>query len=234
MAEETASTQDEKDENVEDTQEETTETTEQNETEEEVVENETEEEEEEPKTSRRDERIQDLVETNKMLRNLLETRTFRQQPQQEDADAPAFEDAEVEKAFNAKLNKARQQMQGQLGAVAEELDATKFDRVLAKEGIDEDSPEYQRITTALQTYREDQAQQGHYFKRADAYAILKAKGLLKGKVKKEVKKVTVVKSKPHVGIQRTTNKDAKPDKKNSNFKSLSVEDKEKALENVKF
>jgi hypothetical protein len=226
------STQDEKDEIVEETQEEQQEES----TDEEVIEEaeETEEEEEDPRPSRRDERIQDLVETNKMLRKLIETRTFTPHAQEVDVDIPAFEDADVEKAFNAKLNKERQRMQGQLGAVAEELDATRFDRVLVKEGIDEDSPEYEKITTALQTYREDQASQGHYFKRADAYAILKTKGVFKTKAKKDVKKVTVVKTKPHVAIQRSTNKSAKPVKDKGNFKSLSLDDKEKALENAKF
>jgi len=226
------STQDEKDETVEETQEEGSleaDVAEETQDEEEVVDT-----EEEAPPSRRDERIQDLVETNKMLRKLLETRTFTPRTQEETVETPAFEDADVEKAFNARLNKARQQMQGQLGAVAEELDATKFDRVLVKEGIDEDSPEYEKITTALQNYREDQASQGHYFKRADAYAILKAKGVFKTKPKKDVKKVTVVKNKPHVAIQRSTNKSAKPTNTKGNFKQLSLDDKEKALEDKKF
>ena len=236
MAEETASTQDEKDEIVE----EVAETTETEEAEEEVVEEETEEEveeaeeEEESRPSRRDERIQDLVETNKQLMDLLKTRTFSQQPAvQHEEETATFEDPDVEKAFNKRVTSMRQQMQGQLGAVAEELDATKFDRVLAKEEIEEGSPEYDRVTSRLQNFREEQAAAGHYFKRADAYAILKTKGVFKSPAKKAVKKVTVVKSKPTMAIQRTTNKNAKPTGK-GNFKTLSLEDKEKALENAKF
>src|SRR3990172_13347821 len=102
------STQDENDETVEETQEET-----QEESTEEVVEEAEEpeaEEDDEPPTSRRDERIQDLVEMNKTLRKLLETRTFTPHTQEADVEVPAFEDADVEKAFNAKLNKERQRM----------------------------------------------------------------------------------------------------------------------------
>jgi dephospho-CoA kinase len=107
--------------------------------------------------------------------------------------------------------------------------------VLEKEGIEEGTPEYTRITSKLQQYREDQAQQGHYFKRADAYAMLKAQGkLVPAKAKKPVKKVVVVKSKPHVAINRTTNKSNKADVNKKTFKTLPLAEKEKALENVKF
>jgi hypothetical protein len=240
MADEKASTQDEKNETTEEVQEETETEGSEEETTEEVTEEKSEEEvveeeEEEEQSSRRDTRIQELVETNKQLMDLLKTRAFSpQQPVQREEEQVTFEDPEVEKIFNKKLTAERQRTQQFQGQLAEEIDATKFDRLLAKEGIEEDSPEYQRITSVLQNYREEQANAGHYFKRADAYAILKTKGNFKTSVKKKpVKKITVVKSNPHVGIQRNTEKNAKP-KAKPNFKQLSLDEKEKALENVKF
>lgn len=237
MSEETASTQDEKHENnpVEETQEDVENTSEDKVTEEEVIEEvpQTEEDPEDAPVSRRDERIQELVETNKQLMDLLKTRAFTpSQRESVEPDIPAFEDPDVEKAFNAKLTKERQRLQGQLGTVAEELDAVRFDRVLVKEGIEEDSKEYEKITTKLQSYREEQAALGHYFKRADAYAILKTKGIFTPKAK-PVKKVTVIKTKPNVAIQQTTKKSAKLAQK-TNFNQLSLEEKEKALESAKF
>lgn len=205
---------------------------------EEEIEEELEEKEEKAsRQSRRDERIQELIEDNKMLRRLVEQgQNRRPQAERDTADeSPVFDDPEIEKAFRTKLSRAQQEIRGQLGAVREELDATKFDRVLAKEGIDENSDEYEYINNKLQTWREEKAVNGHYFTRQEAYDILKSKNMLKIPNKKPVKKLTVIKKKPHVGIQSKTGKEA-PSKGvvKKPFKSLSIEDKEKRLENVKF
>lgn len=203
--------------------------------EEEVVEEETEEtKDDDAPESRENERIRDLVETVNRQQKLLEAMVLKQHGPKDEAD-PEIDDPEVAKIVQQKLTRAQQAFQQQLGQVAEENDAIRFDRVLEKEGVEEGTPEHARITTKLQQYREDQAQQGHYFKRADAYAMLKAQGKLAvAKPKKPVKKVTVVKNKPNVVINRNTNKSNKPDTNKKNFKQLPLSEKEKALENIKF
>ena len=202
--------------------------------EEEVVEEEAEVEQEEVHESRENERIRDLVETVNRQQRILEAMVLKQNGPKEEDD-PEIEDPEVAKIVQRKLTRAQQAFQQQLGQVAEENDAIRFDRVLEKEGVEDGTPEHTRITSKLQQFREDHAQQGHYFKRADAYAMMKSQGkLAPAKPKKPVKQVTVVKSKPHVAINRTTNKSNKADTNKMQFKTLSLSDKEKALENVKF
>lgn len=232
MAEETedTSTLDENEEN--EIEVETPEVESEEKTLEEEIEEEVEEEAEvEHKQSRRDERIQELVEETKMLRRIVEQGQRRPAPQE--SEEPTFEDPDVEKVFKGKLNRVQSDYRNQLGAVREELDATKFDRVLTKEGIEEGTDEYESVTGKLQSWREDQAAAGHYYTRKDAFDILKAKGTLKLKPRKEVKKVTVVRKKPHVGIESNTKKDNKGGTKKP-FKQMTLDEKEKSLENVKF
>lgn len=214
---------------TQDENEETPNTTE-DEDEEEVVEDEVEDEEEVDeeevpvKKNRRDERIQELVEEKNTLLRLLEQKTNESNRATDEQDDDL--DPEVAKILDKRLNKLQLNHRQQLGAVVEKLDETETVLALGNDVYTSD------VKSTIQKFREDKASEGKYYTRVEAFDLLKSKGLLKlpkKTVKKEVRKITVVKKKPTVGTEKSTTKSQRPSGTSKNFKELTFEQKEKAL-----
>jgi hypothetical protein len=217
LVDETSSdeTQDEKEETQE------TENTEE-ETEEEVVE---EEEEEEKPLSRAEQRIKEALAERDAYKRMAEARS-----QREEKEEPLPEmDPEVETAVNARLNRAQQLHQRQLGQIVEQLDEAKFDSFLEKSRVPTKS--IASIQETVQEYREAKGSRGIYFTRQEAFELLKGSGKIN--LPAPGKKVSVVKSKPKFGTERKTSVNTKVSSKKS-FEKLTLEEKEKSLDGKTF
>ena len=194
------------------------EVTENDETEEEIVEEEV--EEEDPAPTRAESRIQELVAERDAYRRMAEARSSATRSTESEEALPEM-DPEVEKAVNARLNRVQLQHQRQLGQIVEQLDEAKAETSI---------PEYAKIKTKINDFRERKAEQGVYFTRQEAYELLTGRGDVKPKT---TKKVTVVKSKPKVGIERKTSQQTKVSSKKA-FANMTFEEKEKYFEDKTF
>jgi len=177
-----------------------------------------EEEDEDKPLSRKEQRIKELIAEKNAYQRLAESKAY-QQPSQE-AKLPEM-DPELEEAVNARLNLVTQQYQQQLGRLVEKLDETEA-KVL---------PGYEKAKAQIAEFREAKAAQGIYFTREEAYDLLRGKGQIK--VPPSGKKVSVVKSKPKVGIERKTAQNAKITPKKA-FSAMTLEEKEAVLSNQTF
>lgn len=190
-------------------------------TEEEEVEEETEEEEVERKPSRAESRIRELIVERDAYQRMAEARPVAARREEKEEELPAM-DPEVEQAVNARINRVQLAHQRQLGQIVEQLDEAKAETSI---------PDYKKVKTILNDFREKKAEQGVYFTRQEAYELLSGRGDITAP--RSVKKVTVIKSKPKVGIERKTSQQTKVSGKKS-FANMTFEEKEKHLENQAF
>jgi len=172
-----------------------------------------EEEDDDKPLTRKELRIQELVAERNAYQRLAEART-QQQPVHEET-LPEL-DPEIETAVNARLSRVTQQYQQQLGQLVEKLDESQAVSL----------PGYAKVKAQINDFRETKAAQGIYFTREEAYNLLKGNGTIKVPV--QGKKVSVVKSKPKVGIERQTAQTTKVSSKKA-FNSMSLQEKEDKL-----
>jgi len=218
---------------VKDEQEESSDDEETEEGEEVVVDeegNEEEVEEEEEEQSVPYARFKEVTEQNAILKKLSDTLATRQpstpaQQRQAVDNLAKIQDPEVREAIAAELRQKEEGFTGILGQLADKLDEAN-----ARIAI----PNYGKVKNHIEELKNEWANRGQYLKREDAYAILKSQGIIKDTPKSATSKPKTViqKQKVRVVTEKSGVDNRQPTKKA--FKELSLPEKEKALENVKF
>lgn len=192
-------------------------------TEEEVAPETAEEDElEEAETPRAEKRIRQLVaERDAALDLLRETRDTRPLAKEQEEVLPPMDDPELEAAIESRIASRTKKLETFIGKTLEELD-----EVRAVSQI----PNYKKVADQVDVYRrKTYRNEGQYLTRTKAYKLMVAEGLIREpKVKTIIKK-----SHPTVAAVRTTPQATSRGKVSSqDFKSLSLADKEKKLENL--
>jgi hypothetical protein len=213
-------------ENTEQEEKETTEkeTEEEESTESEEVDEEEKEVEESPvKESRTNARIRDLNDKVNTLENLLLNSSFRQnQPNQPVEELPKFEDPEMEKAVNARINAIQNQNINALGAAID-----KIDELEAKQSI----PGFATIAEKVETFRKARINStNRYMSRQEAYELMLAKGQIT--LPKKSSKVVLNKTKTKIANEKVREVAGKGSKKD--FSKMSVKEQEAAFGNQSF
>ena len=129
-------------------------------------------------------------------------------------------DEEIEPGVNARIEKRAQQteyMQGQL--------IDKVDELNAHINI----PNFKDVQKDVEAHRLEKAQHGQYISRVDSYELLLAKGIVLSPTKPALK---IMKSPVKVVTNKT--KTINRGKSETNFKELSITDKEASLEDKLF
>jgi len=206
--------------------EETTEkeTEEEDSTESEEVDEEEEEVEERPvKESRSNARIRELNDKVNTLENLWLNSSFRQNQQTQPVEElPKFEDPEVEKAFNARLNASQNQNINVIGALADTIDELKANQTI---------PGFATIAEKVETFRKARINStNRYMSRQEAYELLLAKGQIT--LPKKSSKVVLKKTKTKIANEKVRDVAGKGSKKD--FSKMSVKEQEATFGNQSF
>jgi hypothetical protein len=196
-----------------------------------VEEEEVEEEEEDvrpSKSSRANTRIRELVAERDAFRELALERkeNTRSTSVEKDAELPAFDDPSVEAAVEARVSKRTKQLEAYIGQTLEDLDELKASSKI---------PDYEKVADKVQTYRERSYRKGQFLNRTQAYKLMVADGLIVPPKKVTSKTVVRKSNKPKAGIVKKSAEATSRGKATSkDFRTLSIEDKEKKLKDVAF
>jgi len=190
---------------------------------EEVDEEEDEVEEKPVKESRANARIRDLNDKVNNLESLLLNSSFRQnQSTQPVEELPKFEDPEMEKAVNARINAIQNQNINALGAAID-----KIDELEAKQSI----PGFATIAEKVETFRKARINStNRYMSRQEAYELMLAKGQITPP--KKSSKVVLKKTKTKIANEKVRDVAGKGSKKD--FSKMSVKEQETAFGNQSF
>jgi hypothetical protein len=182
------------------------------------------------------ERLQEVVkekETYKGMVDMLSEQIAQTQRQVQQLTAqketlPEFSNPEDAAAYEARLNRDKTQLQGQMGFILDQLDEAK-----AMQRIPGYADEKTNVSSEIAKLQKQYQANGGYIKREDAYAFLVGKGVIKPKSESKSEEVIVKKTKP-AAVAETESHSKGNNTSVKDFKSLTIEEKEKALEGKVF
>jgi len=175
-------------------------------------------------------RLQEETQKNNILTKLLNNMNNRNlspgQAQQKNENVlDKIQDPELKAAIQQQFEQERQGNLSMLSGVADKMDEQD-----ARMNI----PRYNDVKEHIEELKNEYANKGTYLKREDAYAILVARGVVKAGPNPKSKVATKVdKQRVRVATERSTSDNRQPSGKKE-FKSLKVEEMEKALEGKSF